>query len=187
MTDPVSHRPLMPSLMTVYDYIMGRLFARLDGLTREEYLWEPTANSWTVREVDGVWKPDWVRPEPTPVPVTTIAWRMWHIADCVGSYVVEFGGWPLHIDSLGPKGENGATWFGDVEPAVAELRFASDVFVERIKALGEDGLQRPLGSRWGSFAEDSWADLVLHAVDEVAHHGAEIALLRDLYPELSRR
>jgi hypothetical protein len=26
---------------------------------------------------------------------------------------------------------------------------------------------------------------VLHAIDEVAHHGAEIALLRDLYPRFT--
>lgn len=175
-------RPLMPSLLNTFDYIADRLFARIDGLQRAEYLWEPTADAWTVRAGDGAWLVDWVRPEPTPAPVPTIAWRTWHIADCLASYVVEFGGWPLRIVSIddGPP-----TWFGEVEPAVAELRLARDVFTERIRVLGEDGLQRPLGERWGPFADDTWADLVLHAIDEVAHHGAEIALLRDLYPRFT--
>lgn len=31
------------------------------------------------------------------------------------------------------------------------------------------------------FPGDLWAGLVLHAQDEMSHHGAEIALLRDLY------
>ena len=38
-----------------------------------------------------------------------------------------------------------------------------------------------LGPRWGPFAEHSLVDLVLHALHEVTHHAAEIALLRDLY------
>ncbi|MCZ2837567.1 hypothetical protein [Modestobacter sp. VKM Ac-2985] len=32
----------------------------------------------------------------------------------------------------------------------------------------------------GTWTAD-WADLLVHATDELAHHGAEIALLRDLY------
>jgi hypothetical protein len=40
---------------------------------------------------------------------------------------------------------------------------------------------RRLGPAWYQFAEDPWAGLVLHARDEQSHHGAEVALLRDLY------
>ena len=39
----------------------------------------------------------------------------------------------------------------------------------------------------GPYVENSWAELGLHAADELAHHGAEIILLRDLYPHLTRR
>jgi hypothetical protein len=39
----------------------------------------------------------------------------------------------------------------------------------------------PLGSAWGPYAQDTRLDFALHVYDEVAHHTAEIALLRDLY------
>jgi hypothetical protein len=53
-----------------------------------------------------------------------------------------------------------------------------------VTALGEDGVRQPLGPAWGPYADDSWAALVVHAQDELAHHGAEVALLRDLYLRL---
>jgi hypothetical protein len=37
------------------------------------------------------------------------------------------------------------------------------------------------GRSFGPYADDSTFALALHAQQEVAHHGAEIALLRDLY------
>jgi hypothetical protein len=40
----------------------------------------------------------------------------------------------------------------------------------------------PLGPSWGPYAETNTADLALHVLDEVIHHGAEVGLLRDLYP-----
>ena len=63
-------------------------------LTTEEYLWEPAPGSWSVRRradgpgpratvLDGAgkWGRDSYRDKaPCPPPVTTIAWRMMHIA-----------------------------------------------------------------------------------------------------------
>ncbi len=37
------------------------------------------------------------------------------------------------------------------------------------------------GGMWEEFADDPWAGLVLHAQEEMSHHGAEVALLRDLF------
>jgi uncharacterized damage-inducible protein DinB len=39
----------------------------------------------------------------------------------------------------------------------------------------------PLGRAWGPYARSTRVDLVLHVFDEVVHHTAEIALLRDLH------
>ena len=50
-----------------------------------------------------------------------------------------------------------------------------------MRGLGEDGLARPCGPAEGPYAEASMAELVLHIHREAIHHGAEIALLRDLY------
>ncbi len=37
----------------------------------------------------------------------------------------------------------------------------------------------------GPYAQANTVDLALHVLDEVIHHGAEIALLRDLYSHRS--
>ena len=47
--------------------------------------------------------------------------------------------------------------------------------------LDDAGLAEPCGPAEGPYAEESMATLVLHINREVIHHGAEIALLRDLY------
>jgi hypothetical protein len=160
-----------------FDFGWDRLRRRMDGLTDAEYLWEPVADMWTIRREGERWVADWARPDPVPAPVTTIAWRLWHIADCLASYVApHLGEWPL-------PGEF-RDWVGEVPPALAQLDVAHDAFRQRITDLGEDGLRRELGPKWGPYEHDSWATLVVHAMDEVAHHGAEVGLLRDLYPRL---
>jgi hypothetical protein len=166
---------LMPVLMTGIDDAWNRLSNRLRGITQAEYLWEPVTPAWSVREAGAGWEVDWADPDPTPAPVTTIAWRMWHIgSDCLAGYVSpSLGEWPLRVA--------GRQWFGEVEPALEELATAFQVFRARIADLGEDGLWRRLGPAYGPYAESTWADLVVHALDELAHHGAEIGLLRDLY------
>ncbi len=62
---------------------------RLEGLTDEEYLWEPAPGCWSVRRRGetttpnaygaGEWMLDFARPEPKPAPVTTVAWRLGHL------------------------------------------------------------------------------------------------------------
>jgi hypothetical protein len=170
-------REVLPVLLTGLDDAWNRLRTRLEGLSQDEYLWEPTALSWTIRPIDGEWLADWADPDPEPAPITTIAWRMWHIAsDCLASYVApSLGDWPLTV--------RGKSWFGEVAPAQDALATAYEVFRSRISGLGEDGIWRAFGPAWGPFAESSWADMAVHALDELAHHGAEIALLRDLYAQ----
>lgn len=172
MTD----RVIMPLLLTGIDDAWNRLHARLAGTSQDEYLWEPAAEVWTLRRQGDSWLADWDDSDPEPAPVTTIAWRIWHIAsDCLAGYVApSLGPWPLSVQ--------GRAWHHDVGPALDELTRAYTVFRERIVALGEEGLWSPLGPAWGPWADSTWSALVVHAQDELAHHGAEIALLRDLYP-----
>ena len=66
-----------------------QLRPRLDGLTDEEYRWEPVPGAWNVRPRGtgtapvavggGEFTIDFAMPEPDPPPVTTIAWRLGHI------------------------------------------------------------------------------------------------------------
>src|SRR6266581_7751942 len=66
-----------------------QLQPRLNGLTDEEYRWEPVPGAWNVRPRGtgtapaaagtGEFTIDFAMPEPDPPPVTTIAWRLGHI------------------------------------------------------------------------------------------------------------
>ena len=49
---------------------------RLDGLTDDEYFWQPVPDCWTVHPNGGI---DFIYPEPDPPPFTTIAWRLAHV------------------------------------------------------------------------------------------------------------
>jgi hypothetical protein len=174
----MSDAALLPLLFYKLNDSYERLRSRLVGLSDQEYLWEPVAGMWSVREVDGRWVVEDDPEAPAPTPVTTIAWRMWHIASsCLAQYISHLGPWPLEVER--------DEWYPDATSAIAALETSWRAFHERIHALGEVGLRSALGPSWGPFAENSWAELVTHAADELAHHGAEIALLRDLYPHFA--
>ena len=56
---------------------------------------------------------------------------------------------------------------------------------EGLVGLDEAGWEAPLGVDWGPYADSSTLDLALHVLDEVAHHGAEVGLLGDLFRDRS--
>jgi len=169
-------RPIGPILLGALDYVWSRIWDRAAGLSEEEYRWEPVPGCWSVRPApDGRWLAERPKPEPSPPPVTTIAWRLWHIgSDCLAGYTRKgLGPWPLAT--------RGLEWHSRPGPALAAVEQAWQAFRGGLAAFGEDGLWRPLGPDWGPYSDETWAALVLHAQDELSHHGAEIALLRDLY------
>ncbi|ETK36205.1 DinB family protein [Microbispora sp. ATCC PTA-5024] len=158
---------------------------RLDGLTDEEYLWEPVAGCWSVRPRgtgtapasvgDGEYAIDFALPEPRPAPVTTIAWRLAHvIVGVLGMRsAAHFGGPPVHHDHF--------PYAGSAGEALRQLDEAYTVWIEGVRGLGEEGLARPCGPSEGPYAGFPLAALILHINREVVHHGAEVLLLRDLY------
>jgi hypothetical protein len=157
----------------------------LDGLTDDEYRWEPAAACWSLRPRGeatsamaaggGDLVIDFAFPAPVPAPVTTIAWRMAHLI------VGVFGA--RNAAHFGGPAADYATWqyAGDAAGALAQLDDAYGRWVEGVASLGADGLERPIGPAEGPWAEAPYADLVLHINREALHHGAEILLLRDLY------
>jgi hypothetical protein len=176
MTDQATDRRLSPLLLDGFDYVWARVRGRIEGLTQDEYLWQPTPDAWSVREGDdGRWRVERVVPDPEPGAVTSIAWRLWHIgAECLAGYASNgLGEWPLQV--------TGREWYRDVGPALGALDTAWAAFRSGVDRMGEDGMWRKLGPDWGPYADDTWGALVLHAFDEVVHHGAEVGLLRDLY------
>lgn len=162
-----------------------QLRPRLAGLTDDEYRWEPVADAWNVRPRGtgtapiaagaGDFTIDFAMPMPDPAPVTTIAWRIGHIV--VGVFGMRIAG---HFG--GPPIDYGThTYPGDAAGALAQLDAGYAAWTAGVRGLGADGLSRPCGPAEGPWSEHSMATLVLHINREVLHHGAEIALLRDLY------
>ncbi len=159
------------------DQVWGQIAARRTGISNVEYLWEPAADCWTVRRASGRAVADRLpRPvDPEPPPLTTIAWREWHIAvEALDSYSSRL------FDTTG-TGLVDDEWTTDSEWSGVLLERAWSNFRNGVADAGPDWLFVALGEQWGPYATRSRLALVLHAQHEVAHHGAEIALLRDLY------
>ncbi len=162
-----------------------QLRPRLGGMTDAEYRWEPVAGAWNVRPRGTGTAPiqvgagdfviDFAIPEPVTSPVTTIAWRLGHIIVGVLGMraAAHFGGPPVTYETH--------RYPGDAATALAQLDDAYAAWIAGVRGLGPDELARACGPAEGPYAEASMAQLVLHINRETLHHGAEIALLRDLY------
>jgi hypothetical protein len=154
------------------DRMFAQLLGRLEGLTAHEYLWEPVAGSWSVRARSGaapLVEGAGVR-DIDPAPVTTIAWRLWHIAiDCFDDYTRRFGG---------DGSDASAEWTTDADQAIEIL---GEKWTAYRSAIAERNWWDELGDMWEHWSHHSIADMAMHASNELVHHGGEIALLRDLY------
>ena len=122
------------------DRMFAQLVDRLDGLTNSEDLWEPAAETWSVRAgqgdvplVDGAGERD-----VDPAPVTTIAWRLWHIAvDCFDDYTRRFSG---------DTADASAVWTLDADEAIEILQQKWTTY--RSVIAGRDWWDE-LGDTWG--------------------------------------
>jgi hypothetical protein len=153
----------------------AQLRPRLDGLSDGEYLWEPVAGCWSVRPRGDTYAIDWVFPPPEPAPVTTIAWRLGHLITGVFGMraASHFGAPAMDYDTFAFS----ATAAG----ALTQLDDAYASWRDGVATLDAEGLARLCGPAEGPYAEHTLFQLILHINREAIHHGAEIALLRDLY------
>jgi hypothetical protein len=154
---------------------------RLDGLTDDEYFWEPVPGCWSIRPVgDGTFMADWAWPAPEPPPVTTIAWRLVHIAGPVLGFRASshFGDGSETLESI--------VWPGSAAQALAWLDRSYAAWKAGVDGLDAAGLARPVGPAEGAWQDHPMSGLICHINREVIHHGAEIALLRDLYQARGR-
>ncbi len=162
-----------------------QLRSRLDGLTDDEYFWEPAHPSWNVRPRDaagptlavgtGAFTLDMLRPAPEPAPVTTIAWRLAHlIVSVLGMRVAG------HFDGTVVQHET-FEYAGTATAALTQLDQVYAAWIAGVRSLDTAALARRCGSSEGIYADEPMVAIVLHISREIIHHGAEIALLRDLY------
>ncbi|MCC9306281.1 DinB family protein [Kitasatospora sp. RB6PN24] len=201
MATPARLGPLLAQFDFAYQRLRDRLTGpvmdsgngtpiRTDPLTDEEYLWEPVAGCWSVRpRTDGpgpratrlLGGGDWGRDSasgehPWPPPFTTIAWRMTHLSELLAlraDYTV--GGRSMTFDDC-PVGTDAAS-------AVAILTSAAEAWRGALLRTDDAALDE-VGHctyPYGGDAEEPFVEVVWWVNQEVLHHGAEIALLRDLH------
>ena len=166
-------------LVSLSDYVWQRTGKRLGGLGDDEYLWEPVPGCWSVRDRgDGQYQADGVQPAPQPPPFTTIAWRLAHLTACYGA---DRNGRFLHVPLEPAVLSTDGRRPGTAAAALDLLDRAHARWRRHLTAVPAEAMADLLGPVAGPFAEGTIAGFVLHMVDEFVHHGAELALLRDLY------
>lgn len=178
-----------------------------DGLSDDEFFWEPATTAWSIRPRsqcrtlspfgNGEWVADFEIPEPTPVPMTTIAWLYWH----VGSMAARL----CDIDILGGSRTMATGWtspylshhpiFTSAEEAVTAMAEGWQRLRDAIERADDDQLE-VTASRYTYAAEPPRDGLcvagppgprhpatffIAATLCEVDHHGTQICTLRDLY------
>lgn len=166
-----------------------QLRPRLNGLTDDEYFWQPVPGCWTVSPRGRSEAPmslgrgdfTWDYGEPGPdEPMTTIAWRLAHVtvglAETNGA---RFGGPPADPADF--------AYAGTAEQALTQLDRALAHWLAGVKGLGEEGLAAPQGAiAPADFADAPVVRSILYTSVEIIHHGAEVCLMRDLYARSDR-
>ncbi len=197
--------PRLAPLLEQYDWGCLRLLNRMTGpevdsgngmpvpatmLTDDEYFWTPVPGAWSVRRrADGpgpratllLGAGEWGRDayhdkEPYPPPFTTIAWRLSHLTEMLA----------MRADhTSGTRSMTRDTYVvsGDAPGAVAALMTAVEAWRATLAQCDDRALDTIGYSTYpyGSDAGDMFIDIVWWVNQEILHHGAEIALLRDLY------
>ncbi|KOG25972.1 DinB family protein [Streptomyces wedmorensis] len=192
-------------LLAQFDFARQRLGDRMAGplmdsgngtevqvgpMTDAEYLWEPGPGCWSVRRhADGpgpgatvlVGAGEFGRdttppPHPEPAPFTTIAWRLSHLAELLALRAD-------HTNGSHSLTRDDYRVSGDVATAVKAFSAAADAWRDALLSADDEALDTVGHCTYphGSDPEELFLDVVWWVNQEILHHGAEIALLRDLY------
>jgi uncharacterized damage-inducible protein DinB len=157
------------------DHAFREVWDRVQGLTDDEFFWEPVPNCWTVRQrPNGRWSVDYPDVHPDPPPFTTIAWRLDHLGECKVMY---------HEYAFGPAR---LTWdeidsAHTAEGAIAELVRGHRLLTDALAGLTDADLDTERLTNWGE-RWPTWR-ILWTMIHHDVHHGAEIGVLRDLYRE----
>jgi DinB superfamily len=159
---------------------------RLDGLTDEEYLWEPAPEVWSIRRREvatsshaygaGEWVLDFALPEPDPAPFTTIAWRLGHL----------YSGFSMRWEwTFGDreKLEDSVTFTPSASGMLDQLWTKIDEWQLSLETLTEEQADTVGFGQFphGLDPELPFIGIIWWTNREFIHHMAEIGVLRDLW------
>ena len=139
-------------LLDLFDYAWTRLSKRMDGLSDAEWAWRPIDAAAEV----------------------TIRWRLAHIVE----FLAEPRNWTWLGATPGPPADG-----APAGSATEALRAASAAYASFRAVISNPGadLGSQIGPVAGQFGDATRRSFVLHLADELIHHAAEVALIRDLY------
>ena len=145
----------------------------LEGLSDREFFWEPVPNCWRIYQAENSsWTYDYQIPAPEPSPVTTIGWRLVHLASCKEMYYeYAFGAAKRTFPEL--------TIPHTAADAIAWLEQGHALLASALAQATDTTLHQPALTNWGEWFP-TWRIfwiLISHDIQ----HGAEIGCLRDLY------
>jgi hypothetical protein len=164
---------------------------RLEGLTDDEYVWEPVPGSLSIRPAADVctstlgrgdWLLEWPRPEPEPAPMRTIAWLLGHLYDgFLGRYEWTFGARQADPGTL-------ATFSPSAAETLDRFWALIDRWKDGIAGLSDEQLDVPGYGQYpyGLDPQIPFIGIVWWTNRELIHHLAEVAMLRDLYQASGR-
>jgi hypothetical protein len=160
-------------LLAQMDEAYARLVARLEGLTDQEFFWQPVPNCWTVfQDPSGRWTYHYEEPDPVPAPMTSIGWQFIHVAMCK----VMYHEWAFGAQQL--------TWLTiDTPHSVAEATEVLERGQRLLRAdlvqASEEDLDHEVLTNWG----ERWPAWRIFSamIDHDALHTGAIGQLRDAY------
>src|SRR5688572_3266661 len=160
---------LKQEFLDLSDKFYKRFTERIEGMTDEEYWWEPAPDCWSLkRGKDGKLHMQWGLVFDEVAPVTTIAWRYTHVSDLLAEErCAKFVG-------LEPEPED---YLADgAPPDAASARELFEKCFARwkryVSAIDESTLFDKVGPVAPRFPDQTRTTFVLHILDEVIHHGA---------------
>jgi len=159
--------------MSIMARSYARLRARIEGLTDDEFFWQPVPNSWTIYEDrPGHWTYHYTIPDPDPAPATTIGWQLVHL----GTTKVMYHEWAYGDARLTfPQIEIPTNASG----ALLLLEKGQSMLADDLRGTPEANLDEPRKTNWGDIWP-AWRIFTTMA-DHDAIHGGAIGYLRDLY------
>ncbi|MEU4598534.1 DinB family protein [Nocardia sp. NPDC023988] len=155
-----------------FDLVWSLFEYHLERLHEEDFLWEPSALCWTMREDPaGGWVADWANTEPDPIPVPTIGWLTWHIG----------WWWSVAIDHLrqrAPRERTDIAWPGPGDSTIEWLRRLRQEWLDTLSELDDADFDLPSRYPWPADAGLTVAHLVGWVDAELMKNVAEIGQLR---------
>ncbi len=177
LTSSAGGTTLLAPLLAQWDTSLGMLLDRLDGLSDEEYRWAPLPGAADLVDGPG----GLVVPEDCAAATRTIAWTLGHLADMCWTRAD-------YTDGAHDRPLDYQPFPASAAEAVAEVRAAGARWRSAIAdATAEQSLQVGYSSfPIGMDPDLPFVDIVWWMNRELIHHGADIAMVRDLYASRSR-